>query len=295
VSILPYEHVSHSQLTSWAERCQKEFQLRRIQRAPSLPAWWLVGGSAVHEVTEDLDRRGLEFGLTPAEMNVTLDIEDLFESKLDQLIQEEEEKSGVLSKDWLAAGVRPPQDGNHWRAKGPQMVANWLTWRETTGWELAMFDDEPGIELDLKLTLDIGGEEREVVGAVDRVFVLPNEELVIDDIKSGSSTPSTPMQQGLYATLIEKRYGRRPKYGTFTKVGPKYGGQHTPLAPLKKYDERYFEQLFTAFRAQVETGTFLPNVSDSCRTCGVAGSCYAAGGLQSADFDPLDPNYQGVQ
>lgn len=301
---LPWPHVSHSQLSSWAGRCQKEFFLERIARAPRVPAWWLVGGSAVHEVTEELDRRGLEFGLTSAEQNVTLDIEELFEAKLNQLVAEEEEKSGVPSADWIAAGFRPKQDGNYWRDKGPGMVSNWLTWRGNTGWEIANFpveltpwkaNEEPGIELALDVTMDIAGKERQVRGAPDRVFELPSGDLVVVDIKTGSNLPATVMQQGLYASLLEREFSVRPRYGTFVKVGPKYGGVHTTLAPLAKFDERYFEQLFTAFRKQAETGEFLPNVSDMCNRCGVAGACYAAGGLQSNQYDPLDPEYVGAK
>lgn len=91
------EHVSHSQLTSWAERCQKEFFLRRIARAPELPAWWLVGGSTVHEVTEELDRRGLEFNLTPEVLNSKLEIEELTLTKLNELISKTESESGKVT------------------------------------------------------------------------------------------------------------------------------------------------------------------------------------------------------
>jgi hypothetical protein len=295
--ILP-EHVSHSQLSSWTGRCQKELQLERLQGAPVTPAWWLIGGSAVHEVTEELDRRALEFDLTPAELNVTLEIEELFEAKLLELIREEEEKSGIPQDEWIAAGYRPPQNRKYWEENGPQMVSNWLSWRERTGWPIAFIGDEPAIEYALDVTLEIRDMPRQVKGAPDRIFVLPNKELVIVDIKSGSTTPKTVLQQGEYATLLEQAGHRRPKFGTFVKVGiqPKTGGgKHLPLAPLKKYDAAYFEHLFTAYRTQLETGTFLPNVSDLCDRCGVRSACYAAGGSQSAQYDPLDPNYQGEQ
>lgn len=299
MTTLPSPHVSHSQLTGWAERCQKAFELQRIRRAPETPAWWLVGGSTVHEVTEELDRRGLEFGLTPADLNVTLEVEELTLAKLNELIAKTEESSGVPSTDWFAAG-RSPQNRNYWEQNAPLMVQNWLSWRTRTGWEIATFDfldpygdkevdvlDVPGIELDLGVTM----EAAPVVGAPDRVFVLPNGELVVVDVKSGSSTPKTVAQMGLYATVLEMLGQRRPRYGTFVKVKEE-GGRHTPLAPLAKYDQRYFEIQFAGLKAQVETGIFLPNVGDNCRTCGVSGSCYAAGGALSAKYDPLDPNYQ---
>jgi hypothetical protein len=281
------EHVSHSQLTSWAERCQKEFQLRRIQGAPVVPAWWLVGGSTVHEVTEELDRRGLEFNLTPEAMNVTLELEELTLAKLNELVDKTEKQSGVPSSEWFTAGRGKGQGREYWEESAPTMVSNWLTWRARVGWKIAEFSDEPAIELDLDPYLT---PELKVVGAPDRVFVLPNGELVVVDVKSGSSTPKTPMQQGLYATLLELLGHRRPKYGTFVKV-KEDGGVHTPLAKLDKYDEQFFTELFRGFRAQLETGAFLPNVGDNCRTCGVQAACYAQGGALSAEYDPLDPNH----
>lgn len=289
------EHVSHSQLSSWAGRCQKAFFLQRIARAPETPAFWLLGGSAVHEVTEFLDRHGLEFGLEPAEMAVTMELEGLFHSNFDQQIAKAEEVSAVPKADWLAAGFRPKQDEAYWRANGPQMVQNWLTWRTNTGWKIWELAAglTPAIELKLDVTSDVNGVNRSIVGAPDRVMVLPNGELVIVDVKSGSTTPKTVLQQGLYACMLELEYGVRPRYGTFVKVGVKAGGVHTPLAPLGKYDERYFRHLFTAYRAQVETGTFLPNVGDMCDRCGVAKFCYAAGGTNSDKYDPLNPNYRG--
>lgn len=47
--------VSYSAFTSWL-RCGKSYQLERILGIEGLPAWYFVGGSAVHTVTEEYDR-----------------------------------------------------------------------------------------------------------------------------------------------------------------------------------------------------------------------------------------------
>lgn len=289
-------HVSHSQLTSWASRCQKAFFLERLAGAPTIPAWWLVGGSTVHEVTEELDRRGLEFNLTPEVLNSKLEIEELTLAKLNELAAKTSEKSGVPESEWFTAGRGKGQGREYWEENAPVMVGNYLTWRTRVGWPIAMIGDEPGIELDLRsffqlnLTPEVSTETI-AVGAPDRVFVLPNGGLVIVDVKSGSSTPKTVQQQGGYATQLEQLGFRRPRYGTFVKVKEE-GGVHTPLAPLGKYDERYLTHVYSAYVAQRNTGQFLPNVGDNCRTCGVSAACYAADGSNSAKWDPLDPDYQ---
>lgn len=292
-------HVSHSQYGSWL-RCQKAFQLERIQRAPKTPAWWLVGGSAVHEVTEHLDREAFEVGLEPHNLDVTIEIERLSREKLTELVAAEEEKSGVPSEQWFAAGRGTGQGKQYWWENAPKMVSNWLQWRTEKGWEIATipgnWDDNEAVWgqtplIEYEFEIQIGPVS--VKGAPDRVMVLPNGDWVVVDLKSGSSTPKEPLQLGLYATVLELLGFTRPKYGTFVKVKD---GESTPLVPLEKYSERYFLDLFTGLRGQldlaVETGSFLPNVGDSCRTCSVQSSCYAIGGSESAIYDPLDPNYQ---
>jgi hypothetical protein len=221
-------------------------------------------------------------------MNVTLELEELTLAKLNELVDKTEKQSGVPSSEWFTAGRGKGQGREYWEESAPTMVSNWLTWRARVGWKIANYNTGPGIELDLDFHLT---SEIKTVGAPDRVFVLPNGEHVVVDVKTGSSTPKTLMQQGLYATGLEISGYRRPKYGTFVKV-KEDGGVHTPLAPLAKYDERFFTELFRGFRAQLETGAFLPNVGDNCRTCGVQAACYAQGGALSTEYDPLDPNYE---
>lgn len=286
------EHVSHSQFTSWL-RCQRAFFLERIAGAPKIPAWWLIGGSAVHEVTEHLDREALRLGLEPHHLDVTLKLEQLTREKLTELVAAEEEKSGVTTSEWFAAGRGAGQGKQYWWENAPKMVQNWLQWRTLKGWQIAWSEDDDEIDhplIEWEFAIVIGGVT--VKGAPDRVMVLPNGDWVVVDIKSGSSTPKEPLQLGLYATVLEMLGFPRPKYGTFVKVKD---GESTPLVPLEKYDERYFTELFAGLRGQldlaVSTGRFLPNVGDACRTCSVQNSCFAMDGALAVNFDPLHPLY----
>jgi hypothetical protein len=301
VTGLDYEHVSHSQLGDWL-RCQKQFQLKRIQRAPKVPAWWLVGGSTIHEVTEDLDKRSVEFSVSPADQDVTLEIEELTLGKLDELTAREVERSGVPHDQWFSAGNGKGQNYDWWKENAPKQVSNYLQWRARTGWKFATFYDDlpglglvefPAIECDFHVTLEINGEQRPLIAIPDRVFTLPDGDLVVTDLKSGASTPEELLQQGLYASVIEMSGHQRPAFGTFVKTKT---GEHTPLRPLDKYTLPYLEQRFTGFRAQLESvlenQAFIPNVGDACRTCPVAGACYAQDGANSALWDPSDPNYK---
>jgi len=45
------DHRSHSQLGQWL-RCGKQYELERLAGVRPRPAWWLLGGTAVHSVIE---------------------------------------------------------------------------------------------------------------------------------------------------------------------------------------------------------------------------------------------------
>jgi len=52
----PRPHVSYSALSDFL-RCGKLYQLKRLVGLPERPAWWNVGGRAVHKATEMYDRQ----------------------------------------------------------------------------------------------------------------------------------------------------------------------------------------------------------------------------------------------
>lgn len=49
-------HLSYSALNDFLS-CPKLFQLKRLLDLPSKPAWWNIGGHAVHAATEAHDRQ----------------------------------------------------------------------------------------------------------------------------------------------------------------------------------------------------------------------------------------------
>jgi len=53
------DHVSYSSLTTWLD-CGWLYVLTRGAKVPERPSFWLLGGSAVHEATEQLDREWLQ-------------------------------------------------------------------------------------------------------------------------------------------------------------------------------------------------------------------------------------------
>jgi hypothetical protein len=54
------EYLSHSSLED-VRSCSLKYKLRKVDRVPQRPGWSLVGGNAVHSVTEAIDQR--DFGM----------------------------------------------------------------------------------------------------------------------------------------------------------------------------------------------------------------------------------------
>lgn len=289
-TLFPIElhHLSHSQHTSYL-RCPHAYFLERVAKAPAVPAWWFLGGSTVHYVTEMWERLNLSSG----GVEIDFDTKRITVNVLDDLVEQERIKKNIPYDEWFAAGRWPAKNGYDWWAENaPIMVQRYIDWRKSTNWEIAFFNDVPGIECDLSVEFDFGL----FTGAPDRVFRLPSGQLVVGDVKSGSTLPTSPLQLGTYANMLEMLGHERPAYGTFVmlKKDPKEGEEvHTPLVPLDKYTTPYLESLYGATKSCIELGAFSPNPGDACRTCVVQKGCYAYGGELAGLFDPMSPNYQG--
>lgn len=286
--LIPLElhHLSHSQHTSYL-RCPHAYFLERVAKVPALPAWWFIGGSCVHNVTETWERLVLD----SANVSIEFNVEQVTWTVLDELVDEEMQKKGVPQEQWFAAGRWPAKNGyDWWKANAPGMVQRYIDWRKATKWDIAYFNGIPGIECELNVNFEFG----QFTGAPDRVFRLPSGQLVVGDVKSGSTLPKDGLQLGTYANGLEMLGFERPAYGTYIMVkgDPKPGEDvHTPLIPLDKYRTPYLEQVYGATKSCIELGAFAPNPGDACRTCVVQKGCYAAGGEQSARYDPLNPRY----
>lgn len=261
-------HFSYSSLTTYME-CGQKYFLQKIAHVPEVPSWWLLGGSAVHTLTEIYD----------------LEQEKFRERGLDQLWQEvfnanveaQREKHPDVSK-WRTAGKRSKAkpDGEDylvWMDQGPQFVQNYVDWRESSGWPLwkTWLDDTPAVELPLDFEIH-GWKFR---GAIDRVFVDEDQELVVTDLKSGSRMPESSFQLGTYAVGLEVQYGERPQYGKYFNVRQ---NKFSPLYNLDKYTLDSVGQLGVQFKNGIKNKVFLPHQTALCNYCPVNQGCATFGG-----------------
>lgn len=284
-------HFSYSALSSYMQ-CGKSYELAKIRRVPEIPAWWFVGGSAVHALTEQWDR------------------EKFPDSGLDQLWQEVFEKEFLarqikypdLSK-WMAGGKRSKanpdgEDYLRWMELGPKFVRDYIAWRERTQWTLWSpyeCDSQEGngyepdnLAIELMLDFEVGNWR--LKGAIDRVFIYPpTGELVVADIKTGSRMPDNDLQLGTYAVGMELQYGVRPRYGMY--YNPRLC-KPSQLYELDRFTPEYIGSLGKQLRSGIEEGIFLPHSTNLCNFCPVRHGCATFGGELAKLYDPLHPEFK---
>lgn len=208
---------------------------------------------------------------------------EAFETELLQLAE-----ANPNPRDWSVAGknrakTRPNgEDATWWRANGPKMVQAWIDWRTKNRWPIwTTPDGQPGIELPVEVV--IPGLSDELWMVIDRVFEHPSGDLIIVDLKTGSRTPESDLQLGIY------RYGLFRKYGVLADRGAYWmarEGQATEPIGLQRYTPELIEKWFRKFEQAKDAGIFLPHITFRCRACAMNKFCAAYGGpLQHMDPD----------
>lgn len=258
--------LSHSSLTTWLD-CGEKYRLTKIEKAVEKPAYYLIGGSAFHTATELLDRdpslEGDEDALWGA-------------AWLDQY------KADVTDKGWTEADIKAggraskewpnKEDAAWWAANGPDMVRAYITWRDqrfNEGWQwLLAPNGEPIIEAPIQL--DFGPVQ--VRGYVDRAMVNPDGEAVVVDLKTGSHTPASTLQLGIYALGIERHFGVRPILGGYYMA--RKADMYEPMS-LLHYTPELVTDWFAKAKQGIEAGIFIPHVTSMCGSCGVRQHCPA--------------------
>jgi CRISPR/Cas system-associated exonuclease Cas4 (RecB family) len=271
------DHTSHSAISSYL-RCQKAYELGKLGFTEA-PAWWLLGGSAVHKATEWWDNG--EWDEAPELA--------FYKAFQDEIVQAEQ--SHPNHDGWRKAGYGARAQGyEHWMKQGPLYVKQWAD-RDFDG-------DLKWVELDVSTTLPSG---LEIKAYIDRVSV-SRENLTIDlvDMKTGSTRPDSDQQLGIYKTLLIEylKYKHDLLYvGEFDIHAYNY---------MFKDDEFYemdvsnwtldtVDKMAQEWYRGLESGVFLPNRGKQCGTCGVASACFLQSGETETTrrYDRLNPNYEG--
>jgi CRISPR/Cas system-associated exonuclease Cas4 (RecB family) len=262
------QHLSYSAVDSLAQ-CGERFRLERVAQVPQQPAWWFIGGSAFHLASEYIDQ--CLFG----ELDDDYDLGPLwqqawnisYEDAIGDTDPSKIRAGGRATKEW------PERENQKWwehhlplmlETYRSQMRAltseGWMLWEPVPG--------QPAIELVFQLPIN----EVLIKGAIDRVFINPDGELVVVDLKTGSRQPESGMQLGVYSVALEHMFGMRPIVGQFYMARK---GNLTDQVSLLHYSTEMIGNIFSTAKRMIEAEIFLPHVSGLCNACGVRDHCTA--------------------
>ena len=263
-------HGSYSSLSSYLD-CGWRYYLERVQKIPENPAWYFIGGSAVHAATEAHDRGVLDAA------------EKLFHDAFERELAERMATTDVPEELWIAGGKATkefPEKHNRawWLAKGPAMVQGWIDWRQRSGWQIWSPTEEANLGVELALMVNLG--DVPVKMFIDRVMVTPDGQLVVVDIKTGMTEPESATQLGLYACGLELTFGIRPQLGAYYLAKSGDLGQ---VADLDHLTPALMGSWISDWNKARRAGIFIPHPTRRCRTCGVRDYCAAVGGKKASE------------
>lgn len=261
-------------------RCPRSYYLRYFTEAPRRPAIWSIGGSAVHDVTEQYDLQSVAEDSkdiwSPGEMV------EIWTDTFERYYQEASRVEPNETK-WGQGRTEPPAV---WREIGLGFVQSYVDWRQRSNWEIwTTPDGEPAIELDVSGKLP--GCPVEIKAYIDRIFWDPTfEKLWIVDLKAGKKPPTEAAQLDAYAALTEVKYGVRINDGVHflnrraTTGKPFDLKQGTPERVGKAFGEAW--KRMQRYKAEHNW----PATKDGCVICDSQESCHAIGGPLAKEYDP---------
>ena len=159
------------------------------------------------------------------------------------------------------------EDVTFWQTQGPRWVDGYIAWRKTNpDWKIwTAPDGNPGIELALTPIVN----DVPVKMIIDRVFEV-NGELVIVDLKTSQSTPTSSLQLGFYKLGLEQQFGIEVKWGTYYMSR---GNNISEMVDLSEYTYDKMEYLIMQFDAARKAAIFLPNTNSCQYMCGLTEYC----------------------
>lgn len=290
-------HLSPSQVSSLGT-CGEQFRLTRVARVEERPQWAGIGGSAVHRMTEDEDRRRYNPDHEVHEW------EWYWQEALDEAIRrspsyalEDYYVGGRASKEWPNK-----ETPDWWAVHGPQFVKSWATWLDRNALDIWEFPDPETGELTPCIEYEVMAQNYGdyvpanalyVKSIIDRVLVDAEGRLYIVDLKSGSMTPSWPQQMALnnlgFKQSIACPDDPGAAYAGFWKA--RKGGIDPGWHDLSRFTDEWLWQQVANAKAIRDQHLFIAQPTMLCKSaCGVQQFCTAVGGTRAheAPFFPQD-------
>lgn len=246
-----------------------------------MPAVYLIGGTAFHRVSEDIDNEAMT---DPEE------VADLWHYYYEAGLAEAREKEPDESR-WRRAGRKTQalpnkEDVEFWRRAGSGWAIGYMEHRNADDAFpiFTMPNGDPAIEVGFTWQ---PSEEYVVRGAIDRILQAPSGELVVCDLKTGKA-PYDATQLGTYALAVESLLGVRPTWGTYYLARE---GALDKFRSLRRYTPEWVAHQYGVAHQMRKEGLYLANPGTHCVACGVREGCPAAEGSQADNYSFLLPDY----
>lgn len=243
-------YLSYSSIESFLT-CGERYRLQKVVGVVEQKAWYLLGGSAVHEATELIDKGEQD------------DAQIAWEICWAKQVATIDDPSTVRAGGRATKENPNKEDAVWWNANGPHLVRAWLDWKDARvneGWTL--LDVEHSFEIELGTV--------PVRGFIDRIMADANGQVHVIDLKTGSRPPSSSLQTAIYALAYEYNTGTKPTFGSYFMNRK---GEPTTPAVLSKYTAELVGGWFNMARRAIEAEIFVPHASGLCLSCPVKDKC----------------------
>jgi hypothetical protein len=263
-------HLSHSSVESYA-RCGEAFRLQKVEKIGGEPSWALIGGSAVHLVTETLDFA--DFGIDtggPTTFAEGLEV-GLAEQAQRGWAEEHIRTTGRKSKEWPNA-----RDKDYWIKVGQGHVDRWRNYL-TKGMDIAVINGRPAIEIEFLVEFDAAdGGKVPFLGYIDRILESPQYGAGVVDLKSGASIPESQQQLREYALSLQVLQSDLDiQWAAYYMTDEKHAGMTAPVDLTSKTPAQVTGPILTAWRG-IQNDLFMPNIGRHCGSCFVRHFCQFA-------------------
>ena len=223
-------------------------------------------------------------------MDITIDLNkvwnDAWNAEIEDIIKYQDSNFDTKTLRQSSRTTKANPDGENaewWYVNGRKFLDSWIAWRKGSGWNIwTTPQGVPAIEL--MMEIETGGVN--LKGAVDRVFITPEKEIIVVDLKTGIRTPQSDLQLQVYACMLERATGIRPDFGAYWMA--RQGGTSTPVR-LNKFTLKKLDEMVSLFQKAREDNLYLPNF-ESCKMCSVQEYCYWVDGEKSSQLGEINGN-----
>jgi len=261
------------------------YRLHRVDGVTELPAWWNVGGTAFHECIrewETLNYASTEAGSDWPPPPLADDQAERFRHHIAEQTAATVLASGINMSAWrIARGGK--EDREWWLDNAPGWVAAYVTAALARESHIETVAGAPGMEVEFMWRPRSLPSLPPVKGFIDQVHRFGSGDILIRDLKSGSTRPVDPLQLQIYRLALEDEHGvTAPRWwGDYWMARKGEATRALDLTDRAPIERAVYARLAIMDDAE-RHGYYPANPSSLCSACGVRAACPVMGDSATA-------------